>query len=117
MRGHATDSSNSPFTRRSVTRRELLAASTRFAVGATGLGIAFPGATRAFAHDATPAPDLSGYQELTVTITDEAITASAREISAGYVLLTVVNNSKADATAGLLTQPGLTADLLATMAA
>lgn len=116
MRVNATTPSIPPITSRALNRRELLVSSARVAVGATAVGIALPHAKGAFAQ-ATPGPDVSGYQELTVTVTDEAISASTSEISAGYVLLTVVNHSKTEATAGLLTEPGLTAESLATMAA
>jgi hypothetical protein len=100
-----------------VTRRDLLTRSARRAAGAAALGLALPTAASVYAQSATPAPDLSGYQELTVTIADDAITASASEVSPGYLLLTVVNKSATEATAGLLTMPDLTADKLAALAA
>ena len=76
-----------------MSRRDLLTRSAKLAAGAAAFGIALPGARPAFAQDATPAADLSGYQELVVTITDDALSLSSTEISAGYLLLTVVNNA------------------------
>jgi hypothetical protein len=72
------------------------------------------GAAIAVAQDATPSSSmLSGYPELKVTITDDAVPVDKTEVPAGYVLLTVTNSSKDSNSAGVLgPAPGKTmADL------
>jgi hypothetical protein len=78
----------------------------------SGLGVAV-------AQQAAPAnPALSGFPELTVTITDEALQVDKTEIPDGYVLLNVINNSKDSNSAGLLGPgPGRTMDDLKQAAA
>lgn len=52
-----------------------------------------------------------------VTITDEKLVATADTVPAGYVLLTVMNDSKHSLGIGVLTMPGATKDSLAQLAA
>jgi len=95
-----------------LSRRDLLMRSAKVTAGAAAIGLAMPNLHRAFAQDATPEAAFTGYQELVVTITDDAVTTSATEVSPGYLLLTIVNNSSQDATAGLFTLPGLTEEMM-----
>jgi hypothetical protein len=62
------------------------------------------GSAIAMAQDATPASSaaLSGYPEVKVTITDQAIEVDKTDVPAGYVLLTVTNSSKDENSAGVL---------------
>src|SRR4051812_42769045 len=77
-----------------ATRRNLLALTGIAAAGVALSRVGFAGAQATPEARATPvAPDVSGYPELTVTITDDAVTLSPESIEAGYILMTVVNNS------------------------
>lgn len=67
--------------------------------------VALTGALGAAAQGATPAADTMGYPELKVTITDQTLELSAREVPAGYVLLTVTNTAKDPIGAGVLGPP------------
>jgi len=82
-----------------ISRRRLLVVT-----GVAGVGLAMREVKFARAQ-ATPmsspvAADLSGYPELTVTITDDAVTLSPDSIPAGYILMTVVNNSSSGTDSG-----------------
>jgi len=95
-----------------VTRRRLLAGGA--ALGAAGL-FARAGIHEASAQDSAA---LSGFPELTITITDQGLEVGSNSVPAGYVLLTVTNNSQNPNGAGVLGPgPGQTmADLQAAAA-
>src|SRR3954447_23098834 len=77
-----------------TTRRSVLALSSVAAVGAALSRVGVAGAQATPDAQATPvAPDLTGYPELTVTVTDDSVTLSPESIESGYILMTVVNNS------------------------
>lgn len=100
-----------------LSRRDLLTVAAKLTAGGTlAATMARSGAVTAFAQ-ATPLAGTS-YPELTVTITDTALTTSATSIPAGYVLLTVVNQAKNSDSAGLLGPgPGQTMEQLQQAAA
>jgi hypothetical protein len=99
-----------------VSRRNLITGTARVAA-AGSLAYALGGrfATAALAQEATPVA--GDYQGLTITVTDTEMTASVDQLSPGYVLLTVENKGTMPANAALLTMPGLSAEMLAGMAA
>lgn len=83
---------------RPLTRRQLL----RGATAGAGAFALLP-ARSLFAAPATRAP--KDYPELTVTISDNELTASATEVPSGYVKLTVINKTK-DANSAAFVGPG-----------
>jgi hypothetical protein len=62
------------------------------------------GLTEVSAQESTPTanPALTGYPELNVTITDQALEVDKTEVPAGYVLLNVTNSSASANSAGVL---------------
>jgi hypothetical protein len=117
MLAHATRQFMIGRTERSLTRRDLMIGSTRIAVGGL-LATAFGGAGfgRALAQS-TPAAGMN-YPELKITVTKDGFQASAKEIPAGYVLLTVTNQLEDSDSAFLIGPgPGQTMDQLMQAAA
>lgn len=87
-----------------ATRRELLIGSTKLAVGgALAATLTNSVIGRAFAQS-TPMAGMN-YPELKVTITKDGLQASAKEIPAGYVLVTVTNQLE-DSDSAFLVGPG-----------
>ena len=72
----------------------------------------------AFAQEATPiGGGLTGYPKLSVTITNDAVTASPETIPSGYVIFSVTNKTDEESGAGALgPPPGMTMDELIAMA-
>jgi len=84
-----------------TTRRNVLTMAGITAAGVALSRVGFAGAQATPDAQATPvAPDLTGYPELTVTITDDGVTISPESIESGYILMTVVNNSSSGADSG-----------------
>jgi hypothetical protein len=86
----------------SLDRRRFLALSGALGMSAAGLAPLAP--ARALAQAATPTASgpFAGYPELKLTVTDSAVTPSADTVPAGYVLLTVENQSTQASGAGII---------------
>src|SRR3954454_8452142 len=77
-----------------TTRRNVLTMAGITAAGVALSRVGVAGAQATPDAQATPvAPDLTGYPELTVTVTDDSVTLSPESIESAYILMTVVNNS------------------------
>lgn len=103
-----------------MSRRSLILGSLGVAAGASST-LTFLTHTPAAAQSATPEASLPAgmnYPELTVTITDQELQLSAEDVPAGYVLLTVDNQSSDENGAGILGPgPGQTMEELQQAAA
>ncbi|HET8522048.1 MAG TPA: hypothetical protein VFL82_02375 [Thermomicrobiales bacterium] len=87
-----------------ITRRELLIGGSKLAAsGALAAAFTNSVVSRAFAQS-TPVAGMN-YPELKVTITKDGFQASAKEIPAGYILLTVTNQME-DSDSAFLIGPG-----------
>jgi hypothetical protein len=116
--GHLSTPIVSPPTGHRVSRRDLLIGSARLAAaGAAAYAAAGRFAPLAFAQDAATPAAGGAAQELVITITDSEMTASTETLKPGYVLVTVENKSQTELSAGLMTLPGLDADMLAQLMA
>ena len=87
----------------SISRRSLIAGML------AGAAVLVVNRDATFAQDATPGtapasggPDMSGYPQLDVTITDSDLQVSMTTVPAGWVLLNVTNSSSDDGGAGVL---------------
>lgn len=107
MSTHDVDRSTPHSLDLTATRRVVLSQAGRLiAGGAVAAAVVRMGGRRTLAHSATPVPGADEFRTLTLTLTDDGMTASVESINAGYVHLTVVNDSSEMNSAALLTFPG-----------